>query len=186
MSETSRRKWIGAGITAGGLAVAAKLADRYGLVPPDGSGIYGPGATLSYATHRLIGRGASAREFRREQISKTPYPNGRPPQDEIFKAEEAAGFSNWKVTVGGMVERPASYSLRDLKAMALRSQITQLSCEEGWSYIAEWTGVPLGLLLFHRSSSAPVALTSETERLLGWPGGGAALGSCRAGTSARV
>jgi DMSO/TMAO reductase YedYZ molybdopterin-dependent catalytic subunit len=147
MSELSRRKWIGAGITAGGLAVAAKLADQYGLVPPDGKGVYGPGATLSYVAHRLITSGASAREFGREQISKTPYPNGKPPMDSLFKAEEAAGFSNWKVTVGGMVERPASYSLGDLKALALRSQITQLSCEEGWSYIAEWTGVPLGLLL---------------------------------------
>ena len=27
------------------------------------------------------------------------------------------------------------------------SQITQLICEEGWSYIAEWTGVPLSHIL---------------------------------------
>ncbi len=147
MTELSRRKWIGAGITAGGLAVAAKLADKYGLVPPDGKGIYGPGATLSYAAHRLITSGSNARELRRDQISKTPYPNGKPPKDAIFKAEEEAGFANWKVSVGGMVERPVSYSLAELKTLAQRSQITHLSCEEGWSYVAEWTGVPLGLIL---------------------------------------
>ena len=29
----------------------------------------------------------------------------------------------------------------------MRSQITHLACEEGWSYIAEWTGVPLSHIL---------------------------------------
>jgi DMSO/TMAO reductase YedYZ molybdopterin-dependent catalytic subunit len=42
-----------------------------------------------------------------------------------------------------MVERPASFSLAELKSYPYRSQITQLQCEEGWSYIAEWIGVPL-------------------------------------------
>ncbi len=147
MSNLSRRKWIGAGIAAGGLAVAAKLAERYGLVPPDGGGLYGPGATLSYATHRLITSGAKAREFRRDQISAIPYPNGKPPKDTIFKEHEVAGFANWKLSVGGMVEQPMDYSLADLRGLSVRSQITHLSCEEGWSYIAEWTGVPLGLIL---------------------------------------
>ena len=35
---------------ASGLAVAAKLARSYGLIPPDGGGIYGPGETLAYTT----------------------------------------------------------------------------------------------------------------------------------------
>ena len=48
----SRRKLITAGLatTAGasGLAVAARLADRYGLIPPDHGGIYGVGDALTY------------------------------------------------------------------------------------------------------------------------------------------
>ena len=47
MSNFSRRKLITTGLaaTAGasGLAVAARLADRYGLIPPDCGGIYGAG-----------------------------------------------------------------------------------------------------------------------------------------------
>ena len=47
MSNFSRRKLITTGLaaTAGasGLAVAARLADRYGLIPPDHGGIYGAG-----------------------------------------------------------------------------------------------------------------------------------------------
>jgi DMSO/TMAO reductase YedYZ molybdopterin-dependent catalytic subunit len=40
-----------------------------------------------------------------------------------------------------------AFSLADLKGLPARSQITHLACEEGWSYIAEWTGVPLRLVL---------------------------------------
>ncbi len=29
----------------------------------------------------------------------------------------------------------------------MRSQITQVTCEEGWSYIAEWIGTPLARVL---------------------------------------
>src|SRR5713101_9437975 len=46
-----------------------------------------------------------------------------------------------------MVARPASFSLDQLKSYPPRSQITQLQCEEGWSYIAEWIGVPLSHIL---------------------------------------
>jgi len=46
-----------------------------------------------------------------------------------------------------MVARPASYSLADLKRFPASTQITQQICEEGWSFIAEWTGVPLSHLL---------------------------------------
>ena len=81
MSNLSRRKLImsGAAATAGvsGLAVAANLADRYGLIPPDHGGIYGPGETLTYACHRLLTRGALAREFPASRISKTPFEMAR-------------------------------------------------------------------------------------------------------------
>jgi DMSO/TMAO reductase YedYZ molybdopterin-dependent catalytic subunit len=46
-----------------------------------------------------------------------------------------------------MVDRPASFSLAQLKSFPSRSQITSVQCEEGWSYIAEWIGVPLSHVL---------------------------------------
>ncbi|HXU23725.1 MAG TPA: molybdopterin-dependent oxidoreductase, partial [Tepidiformaceae bacterium] len=36
-----------------------------------------------------------------------------------------------------------SFSLADLRALPVRNQITEVMCEEGWSYIAEWIGTPL-------------------------------------------
>ena len=41
----------------------------------------------------------------------------------------------------------ALLSLDELRAMEVRSQITEVCCEEGWSYVAEWTGTPLSAVL---------------------------------------
>jgi DMSO/TMAO reductase YedYZ molybdopterin-dependent catalytic subunit len=147
MNNFSRRKFITTGLaaTAGasGLAVAARLAERYGLIPPDHGGIYGPGKMLTYASHRLAGRNALAREFPRNQISTRPFANGRLPDGDDFKRLQAGGFTDWRLAVDGMVASPASFSIADLRNYPSRSQITHLACEEGWSFIAEWIGVPL-------------------------------------------
>ena len=151
MSALSRRQLIKTGLaaTAGisGLAAAAGLAAQYGLIPPDHGGIYGPGETLTYAAQRLLTRHSLAREFPRSQISKTPFANGRPPKSEVFKRLQSGGFADWRLAVDGMVGRPASFTLAELKAYPSRSQITHLACEEGWSFIAEWMGVPLAHIL---------------------------------------
>ena len=151
MSNLSRRRLIATGLaaTAGasGLAVAARLADEYGLIPPDHGGLFGPGETLTYAAQRLLTRHSLAREFPRSQISKAPFANEVAPHPEAFKRLQAGGFAGWRLAVDGMVARPASFSLADLKAQPSRSQITHLACEEGWSFIAEWTGVPLAHVL---------------------------------------
>ncbi len=151
MSKLSRRKLITAGLaaTAGasGLAVAAGLARRYGLIPPDGGGLYGPGETLTYATQRLLTRHSLAREFNPNQISKPPFANAVARLGEEFKRLQNGAFAGWRLAVDGMVARPASFSIDQLKRFPRRSQITHLACEEGWSYIAEWTGVPLTYIL---------------------------------------
>jgi DMSO/TMAO reductase YedYZ molybdopterin-dependent catalytic subunit len=151
MSNLSRRKLITTGLAAtvgaSGLAVATGLARRYGLIPPDHGGIYGPGETLTYAAQRILTHHSSAREFPRSQISKTPFANEVAPLGEAFKRLQEAGFADWRLAVDGMVARPASFSLSQLKSFPRRSQITHLACEEGWSYIAEWVGVPLSHVL---------------------------------------
>jgi DMSO/TMAO reductase YedYZ molybdopterin-dependent catalytic subunit len=151
MTDLSRRKLIRTGLTAAagvsGLGVAARIAQRYGLVPPDHGGIYGLGETLTYASQRLLTRHSLAREFHPSQISKPPLANEIPPLKDAFKRLQAGGFADWRLSVNGMVDRPASFSLAQLKSYPSRGQITQLACEEGWSYIAEWIGVPLSHVL---------------------------------------
>jgi DMSO/TMAO reductase YedYZ molybdopterin-dependent catalytic subunit len=147
MSKISRRKFVTAGLatTAGlsSLAVATKLAHHYGLVPPDSGGIFGLGETLTYAAHRLFSRNSLAREFPRSMISKVPFANAISPLSEDFKRLEAGAFTDWRLSIDGMVSRPVSLSLADLKTFPRRSQITEVVCEEGWSYVAEWIGTPL-------------------------------------------
>jgi DMSO/TMAO reductase YedYZ molybdopterin-dependent catalytic subunit len=147
MTDLSRRKLIIGGLaaTAGvaGLGVAAQLAEKYGLIPPDHGGIYGLGTTLTYASQRLLTRHSMAREFSQSQISRPPLANEMPPLTDAYKHLQAGGFADWRLTVTGMVDRPAAFSLAQLKSYPRRSQITQIACEEGWSYIAEWIGVPL-------------------------------------------
>ncbi len=149
--DLSRRKLITTGIAAAagltGLGVAARLAQKYGLVPPDHGGIYGLGETLTYASHRLLTKHSLAREFPRSQISKPPLANEMAPLNDAFKRLQAGGFADWRLSIDGMVARPASFSLDQLKSYPSRSQITMLQCEEGWSYIAEWIGVPLAQVL---------------------------------------
>jgi DMSO/TMAO reductase YedYZ molybdopterin-dependent catalytic subunit len=151
MNKITRRKLITTGLaaTAGvsGLGVAAKLAERYGLIPPDSGGLYGAGETLTYAAQRILTRHSLAREFSRSEISKNPFANGVAPLGEGFQRLQQGGFADWRLAVDGMVARPASFSLAELKTFPSRTEITLIACEEGWSYIAEWSGVPLSHIL---------------------------------------
>lgn len=158
MNPITRRKLIYGGVAAvagaGGLAAADRLAKRYGLIPPDSGGVYGPGETLTYACQRLLTTRTPAREFARSMISTHPFANAVAPPKEAFKRLQAGGFRDWRLVVDGTVAHPMSFSLTDLKALGLHSQITEVACEEGWSYIAEWIGTPLSGVL-HEAGVLP-------------------------------
>jgi DMSO/TMAO reductase YedYZ molybdopterin-dependent catalytic subunit len=147
-----RRKLIKTGLATAagvcGLGVAAVLAERYGLFPPDDGGIFGVGETMTYAAQRiLMSHHSLAREFNRSEISRVAPVNGKPPENETYQRLLAGGFQDWHLTVDGLVERPAVFSLAELQRFPSRTQITHQACEEGWSFIAEWTGVQLSTVL---------------------------------------
>jgi len=151
MKDLTRRRLITTGIVAAvgapGLVAVKNIAQRHGLIPPDHGGPYGPGETLTYAAERILTNHSMAREFSPSQISNPPFANPVDPLGGTFKHLQEGGFAGWRLTVDGMVARPASFSIADLKSHPSRSQITHLACEEGWSYIAKWTGVPLSHVL---------------------------------------
>ena len=155
----SRRKLITAGLGtaagAAGLIAAARIAERYGLIPPDHQGLYGVGETLTYASQRMLTAHRSmAREFSRRDISPVFPVNGPVPQRASYQRLLATEFSAWRLAVDGMVERPAKFSLEQLKSFPAWTQITEHTCEEGWSIIAEWTGVPVSHVLNLAGASA--------------------------------
>jgi len=148
----TRRTLVTAGLAtaagASGLGAAIHLAGGYGLIPPDHGGIVGIGETLTYSAQRLLTSGYSlAREFKRSDISKIPIVNGPAPKDDAFRALAADGFKNWRLQIEGLVARPVSFSLEELRRLPAESHIVLHACEEGWSYIAEWTGVRLSSVL---------------------------------------
>src|SRR5260221_13386487 len=119
MSDSSRRKLITGGLAAvagvTGLGVAARLAKKYGFVPPDARGIYGPGEALNYATQRVLARHSKAREFSKSQISKPPFANEIAPPGDEFKRLQAGGFADWRLMVDGLVGHPGTLSVADLE-----------------------------------------------------------------------
>jgi DMSO/TMAO reductase YedYZ molybdopterin-dependent catalytic subunit len=150
--RVSRRTMITSGLGAvaglGAATVAARVADGYGLIPANCRGVYGLSETLTYAGQRLLTKLPSmAREFDRSQISTVIPVNGKAPTTPPYQQLRAAAFADWRLIVDGMVARPGARSLANLKGFPSRTQITHQACEEGWSFIAEWTGVPLSLVL---------------------------------------
>jgi len=91
---------------------------------------------------------ALAREYTQADISKVFKANGTLEPDDLDYQELAdAGFKNWHLELGGLVERPLKLSLEDLRQLPARTQITRHDCVEGWSCIGKWKGVVLATLL---------------------------------------
>lgn len=151
-SKLSRRKFLGAALTGAagiaGLEAAARVADHYGILAPDHEGLLGLGEALTYGSQRLLmSQHSVAREFRPSDISAVSPVNHAHPRFDPYMRLLARNFADWRLYVDGLVARPRAFSLADLRALPARTQITQLICEEGWSYIAAWTGVPLSIIL---------------------------------------
>ncbi|WP_347262167.1 molybdopterin-dependent oxidoreductase [Rudaea sp.] len=138
-------------ITAAGFATygsLSKLAERAAWLAPDNEGLYGFGESVTYAAQRLLMAPHSmAREFTRADLSRKTRVNHGHPDDEFYERLLRSNFNDWRLQIDGMVARPRDFSLAELKAMPRQTQITELICEEGWSFVAAWTGVPLSILL---------------------------------------
>ena len=141
-----RRGLIGAsGIALGGCQILDSATRQ-------GSTLRNVFESASGLTHRaqslLVGDETLAREYTRAEIRQGQHPNGSVwPSGEDYMAMARNGFADFELTVTGRVEAPLTLSRDSLLAMTARTQITRHDCVEGWSCIAEWTGVPLGHLL---------------------------------------
>ena len=143
----NRRRWLaaaGAAFSSTWLAACDRLNRDPGF-----SGLLRSAEGLTQRAQRLVtDRKALAREFTPADISPDFRANGtRSPQDPDYVALSAAGFADYRLVVDGLVERPQSLTLADLRALPARSQITRHDCVEGWSCIGKWKGVPLRLVL---------------------------------------
>jgi DMSO/TMAO reductase YedYZ molybdopterin-dependent catalytic subunit len=104
---------------------------------------------LTRRAQRLFAGGhALAPEFDKADIAASFRGNGTlNPNTNDYNIHLAAGFKDWVIPVGGLVEKPLKFSLAQLRALPSRTQITRHDCVEGWSCIGQWKGTPLAPIL---------------------------------------
>lgn len=135
-------------LLAGGAGLLLAGCDRVVQIPAARKILFA-GEDMQRGLQRaLMDRGALAPEFRPDQRSPIFRANGTyDPGTPEYKVLAANRFADWRLAVGGLVERPLTLSLYDLRALPNRSQITRHDCVEGWSAIGQWTGPMLGNVL---------------------------------------
>ena len=88
----------------------------------------------------------------------------------------------WSVEIGGLVDRPGSYSVTDLAPEnAVEERIYRLRCVEAWSMVIPWLGVPLAQVLDRvgvqpgakfvafETLLRPEEMPAQRRRALDWP-----------------
>lgn len=153
---TTRRTLITGLASAAGSLLVGGCSDE---LPPTYGNVLRMGDVLTYRAQRLLlPRNALAKEYGRGDITSIaaigntnpgdPRQDGfNPARGALYDRLRTAGFADWRLVIEGRVARPGSFSLAELQRLPSRTQITKHTCEEGWSAIAEWTGVPLYRLL---------------------------------------
>ena len=145
--DFSRRGLITAGTLALG-GVALSSCDQLSRSPGFLNKIGAAESVTLNVQRLLLSAKPLAREFSARDISPTFKANGSlMPSDDDYQAALSNGFRDWSLKVDGLVNRPLSISMAQLKAMPARTQITRHDCVEGWSAIAGWTGIQLGRVL---------------------------------------
>jgi len=149
----SRRKFItGMGkLVAGSVLLAAcgpsattanpdpSSAPRSGLTPLPGGG--GPGAT---GTVDELGDQLTSFE------AITNYNNFYEftvDKEGVARLAQDMRTSPWTVQIGGLVEKPGTFDIDDLRKLGQEERIYRLRCVEAWSMVIPWIGFPLAALL---------------------------------------
>jgi len=136
-------------VALGSAALGLSAYDRLSNAPQSRS-ILDAAENLTRLAQRalLAPREALAPEYGPADLSPGFKPNGSvDPDDPDYVAARDMHFADWRLELGGLVDRPARLSLDDLRAMPSRTQITRHDCVEGWSCIGKWKGARLGPLL---------------------------------------
>lgn len=147
MSTIDRRSWL-RGLLATPMGLAAAGCQKLTASPTVNRTLDSAETLTRRVQDMLVGPRALAQEYSPRDISPDFKANGTTaPDSDAYQALVANRFADWRLEIGGLVERPLSLSLADLRAAPGRSQITRHDCVEGWSGVAQWRGARLGPLL---------------------------------------
>ena len=148
----TRRGAIIAGLASiGGLVLARRFPKS---LPPTCGNPLRIGDSFTYGAQRALLDQSLVREYSPRDITSFPATGtmedaraANSEMGEAYRRLQAGAFADWRLSVDGSVARPSAFSLVDLKRLPSRTQITRHTCEEGWTAIGQWTGVPLSAVL---------------------------------------
>jgi DMSO/TMAO reductase YedYZ molybdopterin-dependent catalytic subunit len=107
--------------------------------------------TLSSAqnlNHLVLGTRGLAREYKDADVDRDFRVNGlNTPTDNRYMTAARDDFRGYRLAVEGLADRPQAFTLAELRALPLQTQITRHDCVEGWSAIGKWRGAPLATIL---------------------------------------
>jgi DMSO/TMAO reductase YedYZ molybdopterin-dependent catalytic subunit len=143
----SRRSFLIRSGAVGG-AVLLGGCDQLSQSPEFRDVLYKAEGATERVQRLVLSQRSLAREYTDADLSKHFKANGSTRvADPAYKQALLGGFTDWRLKVDGLVERPTALSLAELRTLPARTQITRHDCVEGWSAIGKWTGAQLGPLL---------------------------------------
>jgi DMSO/TMAO reductase YedYZ molybdopterin-dependent catalytic subunit len=148
-SRFTRRRFLAAGV-AGAAGIVSGGCDRLSASPTFREFLAGAEGLTQRVQRALLWRGSLAREYSQADISPIFRANGSQDATNLppdYMDAAANGFPDWRLRVDGLVNKPAAFTLREIRGLPARMQITRHDCVEGWSCIGGWTGAPLSLIL---------------------------------------
>ncbi|MCB9732476.1 MAG: protein-methionine-sulfoxide reductase catalytic subunit MsrP [Deltaproteobacteria bacterium] len=103
-------------------------------------------------------------------------------KDEVASAARGFSTADWRVEVGGLVEKPRTFDLADLLALAPpEERVYRLRCVEAWSMVIPWAGFSLSVLLnavrplgsakyvAFQTLLDPTRMPNQSTAVLDWP-----------------
>jgi DMSO/TMAO reductase YedYZ molybdopterin-dependent catalytic subunit len=136
-----RRPFV-ASLSASGLVACGPVKDQLT------SSLHGVLDSAQVLNHAVIGTRGMARLYTEADIDKDFRVNGLDtPSDTRYAAVARNDFGAYRLPVMGLVDRPQTFTLAELRAMPLQTQITRHDCVEGWSVIGKWRGVRLATIV---------------------------------------
>ena len=137
-----KRRLFVASLSASSLVACGPVKDQLT------SSLHGVLDSAQVLNHAIIGTRGYARLYSEADINKDFRTNGLDtPSDARYADAARDNFGAYRLPVVGLVDRPHTFTLAELRAMPLQTQITRHDCVEGWSVIGKWRGVQLATVI---------------------------------------
>jgi DMSO/TMAO reductase YedYZ molybdopterin-dependent catalytic subunit len=137
-----KRRLFIASLSAGGLVACGPVKEQLT------NSLHGVLDSAQVLNHAVIGTRGQARLYTETDIDQDFRVNGLDtPSDTRYADAARDNFGAYRLPVEGLVDRPHTFTLAELRAMQQLAQITRQDCVEGWSAIGKWRGVPLATVI---------------------------------------